>query len=94
MAPGAITPRQAVRIGGPPALHPRGPEWRLARLLAALGAPMPEHIHELLHRGRTADGGRALETARCVVRLTTQEVVKALYEWATVILLRPGEVAA
>ena len=45
-------PSQAVRIGGRVALPLIGPEWRIARLVtSALGAPIPEHIHELLHRG-------------------------------------------
>jgi UDP-glucose 4-epimerase len=95
VSPGAITASQAVRIGGRLPLPLIGPEWRLARILtSALGAPIPQHIHELLHRGRTADGGRALDALDVEPRLTTREVVQALYEWATVIHLRPGELAA
>ena len=72
-----------------------GPEWRIARLVtSALGAPIPEHIHELLHRGRTADGALAAEALGFTPRLSTRAVVHALYEWATVIHLRPSEVAA
>jgi hypothetical protein len=47
-----------------------------------------------MHRGRTADGSRAAEALGCTPRLTTHEVVQALYEWATVIHLRPTEAAA
>ena len=72
-----------------------GPEWRIARLVtSAFGAPIPEHIHELLHRGRTADGALAAEALGFTPRLSTRAVVQALYEWATVIHLRPSEVAA
>ena len=37
-----------------------GPPWWLARAVGrAAGAPVPEHLIELLSRGRVADGGRA-----------------------------------
>jgi UDP-glucose 4-epimerase len=95
VSPGAVTASQAVRIGGRVAVPLIGPEWRLAGVITGLlGAPIPEHIHELMHRGRTADGSRAAEALGCTPRLTTHEVVQALYEWATVIHLRPTEAAA
>jgi UDP-glucose 4-epimerase len=95
ISPGAVTASQAVRIGGRAALPLIGPEWRIARLVtSALGAPIPEHLHELLHRGRTADGSHATEAIAFTPRLSTREVVQALYEWATVIHLRPSEEAA
>jgi hypothetical protein len=61
---------------------------------SALGAPIPQHIHELLHRGGTADGAQAAQALGFTSRLSTREVVQALYEWATVIHLRPTEAAA
>jgi hypothetical protein len=60
----------------------------------APSAPIPEHIHELLHRGRTADGALAADALGFTPRLSTRAVVQALYEWATVIHLRPSEMAA
>ena len=67
----------------------------LARLVtSAFGAPIPEHIHELLHRGRTADGALAAEALGFTPRLSTREVVQALYEWATVIHLAAVGAAA
>ena len=95
VSPGAVTGSQAVRIGGRVALPLIGPEWRIARLVtSAFGAPIPEHIHELLHRGRTADGALSAEALGFTPRLSTRAVVQALYEWATVIHLRPSELAA
>ena len=95
VSPGAVTATQAVRMGGRVPLPLVGPEWRVVQLLtSALGAPIPPHIHELLHRGRTADGAYAAEALGLSPRLSTREVVQALYEWATVIHLKPQEDAA
>ena len=57
---GAVSVWQASRLGGRVPVPLVGPEWRLVRPIAQLaGAPLPEHLLELIHRGRTADGGRA-----------------------------------
>lgn len=95
VGPGAVTASQAVRMGGRVPLPVAGPFWRAARALAELtGAPVPDHVHELLVRGRTADGGRAATALGTVARHSTPEVVKDLYEWATVTYLRAAEEAA
>ncbi len=71
-----------------------GPELRLIRPIAELlGSPVPPHVLELLHRGRTADGTLASDVLGVHSR-STVEVVKDLYEWATVTQLRPAEEAA
>jgi hypothetical protein len=37
-----------------------GPDWAVARGLAYVsGAPLPDHVLEILHRGRLADNARA-----------------------------------
>jgi UDP-glucose 4-epimerase len=95
VSPGAVTASQAVRMGRRLPIPLFGPEWRVASILtSAFGAPIPEHIQELLHRGGTADGTYAAAALGVTPRLTTPQVVQALYEWATVIHLRPSEVAA
>lgn len=92
---GAVTASQAARMGGRAPLPVGGPLWRAARALAEVaGAPVPDHVHELLARGRTADGGRAADLLGEAPLTSTPEVVKALYEWATVTYLRPVEEAA
>ncbi len=57
VGPGAVTPVQAARLGGRVPVPLLGPQWPLARLGAELlGAPLPDHVRELLVRGRVADG--------------------------------------
>jgi len=86
--PGAVTASQAARLGGRVAVPMVGPVWRSARLLAELaGAPVPEHVSELLLRGRTADGSRAIEVLGLHPPRTTHDVVRHLYEWGEIAYL-------
>jgi UDP-glucose 4-epimerase len=95
VAPGAVTISQAARIGGRWPLPLIGPEWPVARFVAGgLGAPIPAHVLEIVHRGQTADGSRAEPVLGVVPQRSTREVIQALYEWATVLHLRPDEAAA
>lgn len=89
VAKGAVTPLQAARIGGRVALPAVGPGWTVARVLTELlGAPLPAHVRELLVRGRTADGGLAEKVLGMLPEHSTPDVVKHLYEWASVTYLR------
>lgn len=91
VAPGAVTPIQAARIGGRAVVPVLGPSWMFARVVTeVLGAPLPAHVRELLVRGRTADGAFAEKTIGVTPQNTTPEVVKDLYEWASVTYLRPS----
>lgn len=91
VAPEAVTPMQAARIGGRALLPALGPAWVFASLLSeVLGAPLPAHVRELLMRGRTADGAMAAKVLGTVPETTTPEVIKHLYEWASVTYLRPA----
>jgi UDP-glucose 4-epimerase len=90
---GAVTAFQAVRLGGRIPLPILGPELRLIRPVAELlGSPVPPHVLELLHRGRTADGTLANEVLGIEPR-STVAVAKDLYEWATVTHIRRAEAA-
>jgi UDP-glucose 4-epimerase len=94
-SPGAVTAVKAVRMGGRVPLPLIGPEWAVARLVTgACGAPIPPHVLELMHRGGTVDAGRAASALGVTPAHTTPEVVQALYEWATVVHLRPSEAVA
>lgn len=85
VGPGATSPWQAVRFGGRVPVPVSGPAWSLARRGAELlGAPVPHHVLELLQRGRTADGARAIDELGLGFVRPTQEVLADLYEWATV----------
>jgi UDP-glucose 4-epimerase len=96
VAPGAVTASQAARLGGRVPVPVVGPGWLVVRRLAALaGSPVPDHLVELLHRGRTADGTRAAAVLGVVPETSTPEVVRLLHEWAPVTRLRviPGDAA-
>lgn len=86
VAPGAITTLQAILRGRRVPLPLVGPEWRVAaRLSHILGVPIPEHVVELMHRGRLADGSKALEALGFAPVLSTPEVIDHLYAWESVV---------
>lgn len=86
VAPGAITAYQAIRRGHRLPVPLVGPEWSVARGLAYLaGAPIPDHVLEMLHRGRLADNGRARELLGFAPAATTSDVIDQLYRWPTVV---------
>jgi UDP-glucose 4-epimerase len=86
VAPGAITASQAIMRGKRMPMPLVGPEWAIARQLSHLaGAPIPEHVVELMHRGRLADGSRAREVLGFQPRLTTPDVIDHLYAWESVV---------
>lgn len=88
VSPGAVTASQAVLMGGRIPLPVLGPGWRVAKIAAeVLGAPLPDHVKELLVRGRCADGSFAANALKMQASYTTPEVVKDLYEWASVTYL-------
>jgi len=93
VAPGAITALQAILRGRRVPLPLIGPDWRLARRLSHLtGAPIPDHVVEVMHRGRLADGSAARQALGFTPRITTPEVIDYLYAWESVV--RYGAVTA
>jgi len=95
VGPGAASVWQAVRLGGRLPAPVVGPGWAVATRLAELaGAPVPDHVVELLARGRTADGSKAVEVLGLGRLRSTVEVCTEIFEWATVTPLRvPAAVA-
>jgi UDP-glucose 4-epimerase len=92
VADGAVTPVQAARIGGRAVLPVLGPGWWMTTLFSELlGAPLPPHVRELLVRGRTADGSLAGKTLGMTPEHTTPDVIRDLFEWASVTYLRGPE---
>ncbi|QYG91622.1 NAD-dependent epimerase/dehydratase family protein [Iamia sp. SCSIO 61187] len=88
VGPGAVTPFQAVRLGGRIPLPTVGLGWRAARAGCALvGAPLPAHVIELLTRGRGADGALGEEALGLAPARSTVDVVHDLYEWAEIVHL-------
>lgn len=93
--PGAVTASQAARMGRRVPLPLAGPQWILMRRLAELiGSPVPEHVLELLHRGRTANAATAPAELGVRFAYSTPDVVKELYDWAPVSYLPVGGEAA
>jgi len=90
VGPGAASVWQAVRLGNRIPWPVFGPGWRVATRVAELaGAPVPPHIIEIITRGRTADGSKAVEVLGLGPVRPTQEVCTELFEWAQVTPLRP-----
>jgi UDP-glucose 4-epimerase len=85
-APGAITVRQAIRRGRRIPVPILGPEWALARQVAYLsGSPLPDHLLEMLHRGRLADPTRAREVLGIAPAVSTSDVVDQIYSWPSIL---------
>lgn len=86
VAPGAITVRQAAHRGHRMTVPLIGPEWHIARPAShMLGAPIPDHVHELLHRGRLADGSAIESVLGIAPESSTVDVIDSLYSWPSVI---------
>jgi UDP-glucose 4-epimerase len=79
VASGAVTVWQAARLGRRLPVPLVGAEWWLAARIAELaGAPLPEHLVELVQRGRAADGTRAAEVLGFVATRSVREAVTAV----------------
>ncbi len=86
VASGAVTALQAIRRGRRLPVPLFGPDWAVARALAYVsGAPLPDHVLEMLHRGRLADNGRAREVLGFEPSATTREVIDQLYRWPSIV---------
>ena len=86
VAPGAITAVQAIVRGKRVPLPLFGPEWTIARQFSHLfGAPIPDHVVELMHRGRLADGSKAHDVLGFAPQRTTPEVIDQLFAWPSVV---------
>jgi UDP-glucose 4-epimerase len=91
---GAVTVSQAARIGRRFPLPLAGPEWVLVRRAASLArVSLPDHVLELIHRGRTASGARAVEVLG-IEPQRTPDVIRAVYGWTPPAPLRMVEGAA
>jgi UDP-glucose 4-epimerase len=95
VANGAVTALQAARRGGRIPVPLLGPDWAIARFVSSvLGAPIPDHVLETLHRGRLADNGRMGELLGFKSTTSTMDVIDDLYEWPTVVRVPPRRPAA
>jgi UDP-glucose 4-epimerase len=86
VAPGAITGLQALLRGRRLPVPMVGPEWTIARRLShAFGAPIPDHVMEIMHRGRLADGSLCADALGMTPQTSTAAVIDHLYAWPSVV---------
>ena len=82
----SITVSQAALRGRRVPLPTFAFQWPIARQMCHLaGAPIPDHVAELLTRGRLADNGRMRELLGIVPEQTTPEVIDSLHGWPNVV---------
>lgn len=85
VANGAISMLRATMMGKRIPLPSFGPGWWLAQKSSSLaGAPMPDHVANLIQHGRLAASNEAAHLLRFAPRHSTVEVVRWLYEWPEV----------
>jgi UDP-glucose 4-epimerase len=85
IGPGATTALGAIRRGRRLPVPLIGPQWAIARRFAYLtGTPIPDHVAELLHRGRLADGRACQEVMGWAPHTSATEIVDRLYAWPSV----------
>ena len=90
VGPGAITALQAIVRGRRLPMPLIGPEWAIARRMAHLvGAPVPDHVFEVLHRGRLADGSLCAEALDWSPTTSTSEIIDMLYAWPSIVRVPP-----
>ncbi|MCU1503623.1 MAG: hypothetical protein JWM12_2977 [Ilumatobacteraceae bacterium] len=94
VAPQAVTMLQAILRGRRIPWPIVGPEWVLTRQICKiLGAPIPDHVLELMHRGRLADGSRIEELLGITPLASTPEVIDRLHAWESVVRIVPDRSA-
>lgn len=93
---GAVTTSQVLRLGRRVPIPVLGPSWTLARRASTLlGSPVPDHVLELLQRGRVADTGRLDVLPDLLPGYSTADCADALFDWPLRSLTRTaGEDAA
>lgn len=92
VAPGATTARHAAGRGDRPVLPILRPNWTFVRPLSHLvGVPIPDHVTELLTKGRLADASLAAEVLGVKPTWTTPQVIDALFAWESVAHYHPHE---
>lgn len=89
---GAVSGFSAARHGRHLPLPLVGPEWGVTRRVANLfGAPVPDHVMELLHRGRRAKSTSCEQMLNWSPEMTTESVLKSLYSWEGVVRMPPRQ---
>lgn len=86
VAEGTTTARRAALQGRRLPVPVVGPGWWVTRQLAnVVGAPVPDHVVEMLRHGRLAHASDNAHLIRFAPRLSTHDVIERLYEWPSVV---------
>lgn len=89
---GAATPWQATRLGGRMPLPVLPPMWgSVSAAVEMAGAAIAPHVVELLRYGRTAAGERAIAELGLAAPVSTQSILRELFEWADVVPIATGK---
>ena len=92
VADGEISGFQSIRRGGHVPLPLIGPEWTITRRVSHLfGAPVPEHVMEVLHHGRRATSLHCTRVLDWSPALSTDQVIDALFAWEGVVRVEPRQ---
>lgn len=85
VANGAVSMLRAAGRGRRLPLPTYGPAWAVARSVAHLaGAPVPDHVANLLSHGCLAASNEAAHLLRFAPRHSTTEVIEHVYEWPAI----------
>ncbi|MFM9083454.1 MAG: NAD-dependent epimerase/dehydratase family protein [Actinomycetota bacterium] len=85
VANGAISMLRATTMGRRIPVPSFGPGWSIARSATGIaGAPMPDHVADLIENGRLAASNEAAHLLRFAAAHTTTEVIERLYMWPSV----------
>jgi UDP-glucose 4-epimerase len=69
-----------------------GPEWVITRRIAHLfGAPVPDHVMEVLHHGRRGISSRCEKFLNWEPQMSTEEVIDSLFTWEGVVRMPPKQ---
>ncbi len=92
VGPGAISGFSVVRRSRHIPLPLFGPEWIITRRIAHLfGAPVPDHVMEVLHHGRRGSSERCRSFLDWEPHMTTEEVIDSLFTWEGVVRIPPKQ---
>lgn len=85
VADGAISLMRATLMGRRVPVPTVGPARWLARTMSNVaGAPIPDHVEDLLRNGRLVASHEAAHLLRFAPRHSTTEVIRHLYQWPSV----------
>jgi len=92
VGPGSISGFSVVRRSRHIPLPLVGPEWVITRRIAHLfGAPVPDHVMEVLHHGRRGISSRCEEFLDWEPQMSTEEVIDSLFTWEGVVRMPPKQ---